>query len=118
MKKKTYVEYGSLPRLYMTAVQLAEYEGKSATRCREIIHEIEKEVQNGRYPATAVGSAPLQVNYFVYRDYATYKSRLANKILRKNVPPFDAAEIAKICPVIKQVIILDDNNITGGRKNQ
>lgn len=108
---KTFVEYGSLPRLYMTAVQLAEYEGKSATRCREIIHEIEKEVQRGRYPATAVGTAPLQVNYFVYRDYATYKSRLANKTLRKNVPPFDAGEIARICPVIKQVIVMNEEAI-------
>lgn len=95
----------SFPKLYMTAKQLSDYEGKSPATYREIIHEIEEQVKLGRYPETAIGNGkPMDVNYYVYRDYMTNRSKLLDRNMKKYVKPFNPSEIAMICPLVKEVI--------------
>lgn len=110
LSRKTYVETGkSFPKLYMSAQQLSEYEGKTAAHYRTVIHEIEEQVKLGRYPQTAIGNGkPVDVNYFVYRDYVTNRSRLKNKNLKKFVEPFNPMEIAKLCPLVREVVVMGE----------
>ena len=90
--------------IYMTVAQIAELEGKTPARIRQPIAEIREEVAKGRYPKESIGEAPIDINYYVYRDYRTYRARLRNRQARKSVPPFNPAEIAKICPVITRMV--------------
>ena len=53
LSRKTYVETGkSLPRIYMTAKQLSEYEGMTPSHYRAVFQEIEEQIRAGRYPRT------------------------------------------------------------------
>ena len=107
MSRKTYIETGkSSPKLFMTADQLSEYEGMSGAHYRSIIREIEKQIKEGRYPETAIGGSPRSVNYYVYRDYMTNRRRLRNRNLKKTVKPFNPAEIAQICPLVREVVVM------------
>lgn len=110
LSRKTFVENGkSFPKLYMSAQQLSDYEGKTSTHYRRIIHEIEEQIKLGRYPETAVGNGkPIDVNYYVYRDYMTNRSKLKHRTLKKTVEPFNPAEIAQICPLVKDVIVMGE----------
>lgn len=107
--RMTVVENGkSFPKLYMTAKQLSEYEGKSPDTYRSIIHEIEYQIRIGRYPRSAIGNGkPMDVNYYVYRDYMANREMLMNKNAKKLVPAFNPSEIAMICPLVKEVIVCD-----------
>ena len=108
LSRKTFMETGkSLPRLFMSAEQLSEYEGKSSTHYRHSIHESEEQVRLGRYPKTSVGNGkPMDVNYLVYRDYITNRNRLKSRTLKKTVEPFNPAEIAAMCPIVREVIVM------------
>lgn len=108
LSRKTFVDTGrSLPRLFMSAEQLSEYEGMTPAYYRKVIHEIEEQIRLGRYPKTAVGNGrPMDVNYFVYRDYVTNRNRLKSRTLKKTVGPFNPAEIAALCPIAREVIIV------------
>lgn len=107
MSRKTYIETGkSSPKLFMTADQLSEYEGMSGAHYRSIIREIEKQIEEGRYPETSIGGNPRSVNYYVYRDYMTNRRRLRNRNLKKTVKPFNPAEIAQICPLVREVVVM------------
>ena len=93
----------------MTAVQLAEYEGMSESHYRQIFSEIRQQVKDGRYPDGSVSDTkPASVNYYVYRDYLTNRRKLKNKNLRKTAVPFNPAEIARICPLVREVVIVSD----------
>ncbi len=106
--RKTFLDTGkSIPKLFMSAEQLSEYEGKTPSHYRHIIHEIEEQVRLGRYPKTAVGNGkPMDVNYFVYRDYVTNRNMLKNRTLKKTVDPFNPVEIAAMCPIVREVIVM------------
>lgn len=108
MDRKTYIETGrSFPKLFMTAKQLSEYEGLTPSHYRNIFREIEDQIEAGRYPKVAIGeSDPRSVNYYVYRDYMANRRRLRDRNLKKTVKPFDPAEIAKICPLVREVVIM------------
>lgn len=108
MDRKTYIETGrSFPKLFMTAKQLSEYEGLTPSHYRNIFREIEDQIKAGRYPEVAIGeSDPRSVNYYVYRDYMANRRRLRDRNLKKTVKPFDPAEIAKICPLVREVVIM------------
>lgn len=108
MDRKTYIETGrSFPKLFMTAKQLSEYEGLTPSHYRNIFREIEDQIEAGRYPKVAIGeSDPRSVNYYVYRDYMANRRRLRDCNLKKTVKPFDPAEIAKICPLVREVVIM------------
>lgn len=110
LSRKIFIESGkSFPRIFMTAEQLAEYEGMSGTHYRVIFNEIEQEIANGRYPAVSLSDGkPRSVNYFVYRDYLANRKRLKNRNLKKTVKPFNAAEIASICPIVREVVVMGD----------
>lgn len=110
LSRKTYVETGkSLPRIFMTANQLSEYEGMTASHYRSIFQEIEEQIRCGRYPKTAMSDTrPQSVNYYVYRDYLSNRRRLKNRNLKKTVDPFNPAEIAQICPIIREVIVMGE----------
>lgn len=110
MSRKTYVETGkSYPRLFMTAKQLSEYEGHKENYYRTIFREIDDQIKDGRYSATSMGDGdPRSVNYYVYRDYITNRRKLKDKNLRKHVKPFNPAEIAVICPLVREVVVVSE----------
>lgn len=110
LSRSYYIETGkSVPKLYMTARQLAEYEGKTPGHYRAIINEIADQINLGRYSPVALGeSEPRSVNYYVYRDYMAYRKRLKDRNMRKYVKPFNPAEIAAICPIVKEVIVMGE----------
>ena len=110
LSRKTYVETGkSIPRIYMTAKQLSEYEGMTPAHYRAVFQEIEDQIRAGRYPRTAVSETkPQSVNYYVYRDYLSNRRRLKNRNLKKTVDPFNPAEIAQLCPLIREVIVMGE----------
>lgn len=110
LSRRTYVETGkSFPRLFMTAEQLSEYEGMTGSHYRQIFNEIEEQISGGRYPRAALSDGkPRSVNYYVYRDYIANRKRLKNKNLRKMVKPFNPAEIATLCPLVREVIVMGE----------
>lgn len=108
MSRKTYIETGkSFPKLFMTAKQLSEYEGLTPSHYRNIFKEIEGQIEEGRYPGSAIGEGdPRSVNYYVYRDYMTNRRKLRDRNLKKTVKPFNPAEIAQICPLVREVVVM------------
>ena len=110
MVSKTIIETGkSIPKLFMTAKQLSEYEGLTEGYYRKIFSEVSEQIVSGRYPEAALtDSAPRSINYYVYRDYTTNRKRLKDRALRKYVEDFDPAEIARICPILKEIIFLQE----------
>lgn len=108
LSRKTYIETGgSFPRLFMTVKQLKEYEGMSESYYRQIFREIMDQIAAGRYPAAAMGSdEPRSVNYYVYRDYVSNRKRIKSKNMKKIVQPFNPAEVAAICPLVREVIVM------------
>lgn len=111
MVSKTIIETGkSIPKLFMTAKQLSEYEGLTEGYYRKIFSEVSEQIVSGRYPEAALtDSAPRSINYYVYRDYMTNRKRLKDRALRKYVEDFDPAEIARICPILKEIIVLQED---------
>lgn len=110
LSRQTYIESGkSFPKLFMTAVQLAEYEGMSESHYRQIFSEIRQQVKDGRYPDGSVSDTkPASVNYYVYRDYLTNRRKLKNRNLKKTVNPFNPADVARICPLVREVVIVSE----------
>ena len=110
LSRQTYVETGkSFPKLFMTAKQLSEYEGHKENYYRTIFREIDDQIKDGRYSATSMGDGdPRSVNYYVYRDYITNRRKLKDKNLRKHVKPFNPAEIAAICPLVREVVVVSE----------
>lgn len=107
LSRTRYVSTGkSVPKMYMSARQLAEYEELTPASVTRYIKEIQTETASGRYPKMAVlDSQPRKVNFFVYVDYMANRKRLRDKNLRKFAEPFNPAEIAQICPIVQEVII-------------
>lgn len=62
----------------------------------ERIAEIMDEIRSGRYSDYAVirDGGFTWVNWLVWIDYETYRKRLKEKNLRKNVPPFNPYKLA------------------------
>lgn len=110
LSRQTYVETGkSFPKLFMTAKQLSEYEGHKENYYRIIFREIDSQIKDGRYSETAMGDGdPRSVNYYVYRDYITNRRKLKDKNLKKHVKPFNPAEIAVICPLVREVVVVSE----------
>lgn len=112
LSRQTYIETGkSIPRLFMTAKQLSEYEGLTEGYYRKIFSEVSEQIVSGRYPEAALtDSAPRSINYYVYRDYMTNRKRLKDRTLKKYVPDFNPGEIARICPMLREVIVMEEGN--------
>lgn len=107
LSRKIYADTGnSIPKLYMTPKQLREFEGRSESFFRKIFTELSDQIRLGRYPQTAIGSDPKSVNYYVYRDYMTNRKMLLDRNLKKVVKPFNPAEVAAICPIVREVVII------------
>ena len=110
LSKKVYVEIGkSFPRLFMSAKQLSEYEGMTSGYYRLIIREIEEQIAEGRYSKAAVSETdPKTVSYYVYRDYVANRRKLKNKNLKKTVKPYNPADVAVLCPLVREVMVVGD----------
>lgn len=78
-------------RIAMTITELADSFGMSKQTVTSRIKEIEQEVEAGRYgPHSVIHDVGyVAVNPLVFVDYLTYRQRLRNKNLRKNVPEYD-----------------------------
>lgn len=107
LSRKIFIDTGnSIPKLYMTPKQLCKFEGRSESFFRKIFTELSDQIRLGRYPQTAMGSDPKSVNYYVYRDYMTNRKMLLDRNLKKVVKPFNPAEVAAICPIVREVVII------------
>lgn len=106
LSRKIFIDTGnSVPKLYMTPKQLCEFEGRTDSFFRKIFAEISEQISLGRYPQAAMSSSPQSVNYYVYRDYMTNRKMLLDRNLKKVVKPFNPAEVAAICPIVREVVI-------------
>ena len=56
------------------------------------------------------GGSPVSVNYYAYRDYITNRKALRDRNARKRVKPFDPAEVARLCPIVREVIVMEDED--------
>lgn len=83
-------------RMAMTRGELAHSFGLSMGTVDNRIKEIEEEIKTKRYgPHSVMRDVGLVlVNPLVFADYLTYRNRLRNKNLRKNVPAYNALETA------------------------
>lgn len=109
MKGVTFVDVGkSIPKLFMTAKQLSEYEGMTVGHYYHIFGEMKEEISSGRYPKTAMGGNPISVSYYAYRDYITNRKALRDRNARKRVKPFDPAEVARLCPIVREVVVMGE----------
>lgn len=52
----------------------------------------------------------MSVNYYAYRDYITNRKALRDRNARKRVKPFDPAEVARLCPIVRGVIVMEDED--------
>ena len=84
-------------RIAMTTSELAICFGMSKQTVASRIKEIEEEMTLGRYgPHSVIHDVGyVAVNPLVFTDYLTYRSRLRNKNLRKNVPEYDPFKTAQ-----------------------
>lgn len=83
---------------YMSKQQLAEEFHLSKSTVFSRMKEIEVEIRNGRYGPHAIidDGNIVRINRLVFIDYMTYRRRLKEKNARKNVPPFNSAEVKHI----------------------
>ena len=81
----------------MTRNEIAKSFGISPKTVDLRVKEIEEEVKAKRYgPHSIMRDVGLVlINPLVFADYMTYRARLRNKNLRKNVPPYNAYETSK-----------------------
>lgn len=74
------------------------------------LREIEKEIDNGRYSDYAIiqdGNIVL-INILVFIDFLTYRKRLLNKNLRKNVPPFRPDVLARDIGWSNRIVTMEE----------
>lgn len=81
------------------------------------LREIENEIMNGRYSDYAIiqDGNILLINVLVFIDFLTYRKRLLNKNLRKNVPPFRPDIIARDIGWNNRVITTKDTEQGDGK---
>lgn len=82
------------PPRYYTYKQVAEYTGRNIRTVYNKVYGIREEIEAGRYSEYALPDG--LINWYVYVDFLTYEKDLKDKYRRKNVPPFNPEEIAKI----------------------
>lgn len=80
---------------YLSKKDLAKELHCSASTVSKLIKGVQDEIGKGRYHRCAV--AGNRFNFYAVIDYMTHKDQLADKNMRKLVPPFDPAGIAKLC---------------------
>lgn len=82
---------------YITRANLAQELQISIGTVDKRIREIRQEIANKRYSEFAVikDGGLMLVNYLVLIDYMHYRERLLDRNLRKNVPQYDPAKIAR-----------------------
>lgn len=108
--RKRFIATGkSIPKIYMSARQIAEYEEVKTATISLRIKEIQEQVKAGRYPKTAImDTMPVKVNFYAYYDYMCNRKRLRDKHLKKFVEPFNPGEIAYICPIVQETIMVTE----------
>lgn len=82
------------PTKFYTYRKVAELTGRNIRTVYNKVYGIREEIKNGRYSEYALPDG--LINWFVYVDFLTYEKDLKDKYRRKNVPPFNPEEIAKI----------------------
>lgn len=94
----------------LTVKQLAELTGDSTKTIRNRIPGIRDQIKKGRYNEYALIEAKkgTRINFYAYYDYEKFREALENKNACKAVPPFDPERIAQICPVVQEVVFVDE----------
>lgn len=80
---------------YLSKSDLAQELHLSTASVSKLIKGVQYEISKGRYHRCAV--AGNRFNLYAVIDYMAYKDQLADKNMRKLVPPFDPAGIAELC---------------------
>lgn len=80
---------------YMSKKELAEMLDLSTRTIGTIIKGLEDGIESGRYHPIVI--AGHRYNTYAILDQMKYRDALANKNMRKYVPPFDPTGIAEAC---------------------
>lgn len=80
---------------YLSKNDIAKELHLSTASVSKLIRGVRDEIGKGRYHRCAI--AGNRFNFYALIDYMTYKDQLADKNMRKLVPPFDPAGIAELC---------------------
>lgn len=82
---------------YITRADLSKNLNMSLGAVDKRLKEIRDEIKNGRYTEYALikDGGFMLVNYLVWIDYMAHRDRLLEKNLRKNVPAYNPAKIAR-----------------------
>lgn len=76
--------------IYQNRMALARTFGISRSKVYDIVDEIKKQIELGRYNRYAI--LDNEVNVGVFADYLKYRKLLKGKNTRKYVPPFNLRE--------------------------
>jgi len=90
---------------YMSRKDLAKELHCSIATVDKLIKGVQDEIGKGRYHRCA--SAGNRYNLYAVIDYMTYKEQLADKNMRKMVPPFDPSGIAELCGFNTNLVRID-----------
>ena len=83
--------------IYQNRMALARTFGISRSKVYDIVDEIKKQIELGRYNRYAI--LDNEVNVGVFADYIKYRKLLKNKNARKYVPPFNLQKaLAMVVP--------------------
>lgn len=79
-----------MQKVYATKAELARMFGLSPPTIYSRVAGIQQEIENGRYNRYAIADGLISVAAFI--DYEKYHKRLADRNLKKTVPPFSMQE--------------------------
>ncbi len=84
---------------YVCLSELAAITGASERSLKQQLIQFQEYIDMGRYSHFALiqNQRIIMINLYAFLDYIHYKDLLKNKVTRKTVPAFNAAEIAKLC---------------------
>lgn len=105
MDGEKYVAVINKGTAYLSRNDLAKELHCSPATIAKLTKGLQDEISKGRYHRCAV--AGNRINFYALIDYMTYKDQLADKNMRKLVPPFDPAGIAELCGYNMNLIRMD-----------
>ena len=95
---------------YMSVKDLAEAYGMKPATIYSHLKLIEEcgRYKNHRPKLNDNGAGDLMVNTLVYEDFLYFRSKLKNKNLAKNLPPYDPEEVRRCRGEYKQAVHLEE----------
>lgn len=89
---------------YMSIQDIMKEFGICRTQVYKLVNGIKDEIKKGRYSPYVVSGT--KINFYAIVDYNKFRDLLADKNMRKNVPPFDPAAIAEVCGFNQKIVTM------------